>query len=123
MSLIDSTQIGGAPSTADARQAQRRGQSPLGFLRALSARIRSAVGGDLTTDLMDEGLADLDAGLAQAAASSASTETLLQTYLRHMSEAWADGVLTVKEKAMLGIDLLRVKRSAGATTRHIKALR
>ena len=97
-------------------------QSPLRFLFALLTRLRAVDGPSMESDLALEALHEEQLGLGLCHDCSVEVETALARYNRQLSEAWADGVLTLREKAQLARALLRLKRSAHATTTQLELL-
>jgi hypothetical protein len=100
-----------------------RAQSPLNFLRALSARIRAAFGADLSADLLDEGLADIALGLDHAGAQAHQIETRVERLRRHWTEFWSDGRLDPRERRILAQDHRALAQSTHAHTTTLASLR
>lgn len=85
-------------------------------------RLETCFGIELLPALMREELEAHAAGLRRGRDKAAQVESLLQAYTRHLTEFMADGMLTLREKTTLAMDLLRLKRQARATTQHLDHL-
>ena len=98
-------------------------QSPLRFLYALTARLRSVDGPRMETDLQIEALDEMSAGLAGCSAASACTESAVDGFCRLRREAFSDGKITPAELRTLDRALLGLKHNAHTTTKKIESLR